>query len=342
MGKLAIVLTCCALCASSSRGAVWEEDFAAYDPAAYHVEGDAYWDRVEGTLVLTEAAYGARGRIYLDKLVRAEVWSVAFDLVTGGGTGADGLTFAFVEDCRHLASAGGWLDFDGAEGYAVEFDTWYNRGWDPTSSNHVAILQGSAETHLAHACLNVEDSQWHHVTVDFDRGHIVVMVDGIEYIDFDIPGFQSFSGYFGFTAATGAASNWHIIDNIRLTYEPDVSGCVELAGAPLAGRKVILKQKSLAKQTWKTNYQGCYDFSGLEFGKPFRILVRGPVVRSPVADLSGCAQVTGRPLKRARVVLRQIGEPKQKTSTDENGCFAFPSVVYGKRFKLMIRGRVAP
>ena len=59
---------------------------------------------------------------------------------------------------------------------------------------------------------------------------------------------------------------------------PDVSGCLDLQGSPLAGRKVDLLQNNETTQTTKTDARGCYTFENTASGKTFQVIIRGPVV----------------------------------------------------------------
>ncbi len=59
---------------------------------------------------------------------------------------------------------------------------------------------------------------------------------------------------------------------------PDVSGCINLQGSPLSGRKVILKQPLEFNQTKTTDYKGCYKFDSAVSGKKFNVTIKGPVV----------------------------------------------------------------
>jgi len=59
-------------------------------------------------------------------------------------------------------------------------------------------------------------------------------------------------------------------------------------------------------------------------------------------DVSGCIKLKGKPLAGKTVALSQTGELTQKTTTDANGCYEFPAVVSGKRFKVNIKGPVVP
>ena len=51
------------------------------------------------------------------------------------------------------------------------------------------------------------------------EGHagVLVEIDGVAYIDEDIPGFYGFSSFVGFTAGTGGATNNHFIDSLVVT-----------------------------------------------------------------------------------------------------------------------------
>ena len=59
---------------------------------------------------------------------------------------------------------------------------------------------------------------------------------------------------------------------------PDVSGCINLQGLPLANRRVILRQKGEPKQSTRTDANGCYEFESVVSGKKFKIIIKGPVV----------------------------------------------------------------
>ncbi len=141
------------------------------------------------------------------------VWRAEFNFRIGGGTGADGMTFAFVPDYTYPDTEGGSLDFYNTSGYAVEFDTYYNPSVDP-NEHHIAVLYNSYSNHLATANVNVEDNQWHSCIIDFNMGHITVTIDNVQRLDYVILNYTPFTGYFGFTAATGGANNWHVIDNV--------------------------------------------------------------------------------------------------------------------------------
>ena len=103
----------------------------------------------------------------------------------------------------------------------VEFDTWDNPEFgDPTSSDHAAIVtNGDGDTHLETVTLsNIEDGQYHDFKFNWvaSTKTMTVSLDGNEIISYtrDIVA-DIFSGnnevYYGFTAATGMATNLQIV-----------------------------------------------------------------------------------------------------------------------------------
>jgi hypothetical protein len=59
---------------------------------------------------------------------------------------------------------------------------------------------------------------------------------------------------------------------------PDVSGCINRKGTPLAGRRVDLLQSDEPTQTTITDVRGCYEFATIRSGKKFRVIIRRPRV----------------------------------------------------------------
>jgi hypothetical protein len=61
-------------------------------------------------------------------------------------------------------------------------------------------------------------------------------------------------------------------------FDPDIHGCLQLSGKPIRNRKVVLRQSGQINQTTYTDANGCYDFDNAVSGKPFDVLIKGPVV----------------------------------------------------------------
>jgi fibro-slime domain-containing protein len=76
------------------------------------------------------------------------------------------------------------------------------------------------------------------------------------------------------------------------------------------------------------------------FASAFKIQTSIALEETP--RITGCINLTGSPLVRNKVVLKQGGEAAQTTETDANGCYAFDDVVAGKRFLVLIPGPRVP
>jgi hypothetical protein len=125
------------------------------------------------------------------------------------------MAFGWVTDPTYLPHIGGGLDFCPVlPGYGVEFDT-YASPWDPTLNRHTAVLDNCYDLHLAF--FEQETRGSHHVQIDFADGHVQMYLDSQLSIDFTIPGYVAFQGYFGVSAATGSFNDNHIIDNFTVS-----------------------------------------------------------------------------------------------------------------------------
>jgi len=176
---------------------------------------------------LTAPEIGQYGSIFLDMTLNASSFNASFDFWNSepryGVYGGDGITFAWVE-APGLGGGGGELGFTGLDGYMVEFDTYWNNGYDPSDTrigfddtDHIAVAT-AVNSPLAYSnTLEMEETGWHHVDIAFNNGLIRVQMDGIEYIDYVIGGYNGFDAYFGFTGATGASFSRQLIDNFEIT-----------------------------------------------------------------------------------------------------------------------------
>jgi hypothetical protein len=203
---------------------IFFDDFST-DPAnrwkdIFRYAGDAanefYWDGEK--LYLTKAVdnRGGGGTMVLADPSWENTWGIRFKFKAGGGTGADGLAFGFF----HQGNAwnGGTSLSVGQSGYAVEIDNYQST--NDATANHIAIVRTSAAeapygyTHLARYDTNAtEDDVWHSVEVKFYNDNIKVWLDGTLILDYSTT-FDKTYKRFLFGAATGGATNNHIIDDI--------------------------------------------------------------------------------------------------------------------------------
>jgi hypothetical protein len=208
--------------------------------------GDAYWDP-GGWLEMTGNLKGKKGAIFntVDYLTPGDV-TLSFKIQTGpnAGNGADGFALSVfrakdlpeLESWIAAAKAGGGLGYGISgnygpvvvEAFHVEIDTWHNvydgggnLHTDPTEANHIAItLNGDPGNHVLWAEVpNIEDMQWHDVTVEVEGDHVKVTLDGNSIIDDTVPQFVFRGGYIGFTGTTGLSTNYHRFDDLQILQE---------------------------------------------------------------------------------------------------------------------------
>ena len=138
--------------------------------------------------------------------------------------GADGIAFVLQPLSSNAGSSGGGMGYQGiSPSYAVEFDTYYNGGADPTSNDHIAIVKNGEGSIAAHspysARSNLEDGNWHDAIFEWNattkyfkvtyEGSVLFNVN----IDLTSSVFNNNSNvYWGFTAATGGCKNLQRVD----------------------------------------------------------------------------------------------------------------------------------
>ena len=208
--------------------------------------GHATWDP-GGWLEMTGDIRDRQGAIFnIVPLVSAGDVSIRFKIMTGPNvdTGADGFAMSIfdassvaqLESIIAAAGNGGGLGYGVSGGYGsfevsgfhIEFDTWPNHyngntelHTDPTEENHVAVtLDGDPGNHvLWEEIPNIEDMQWHEVTVEINGIHVRVTLDGTEVIDGDVQGLDFKGGYLGFSGTTGYYHNYHRFDDLQILQE---------------------------------------------------------------------------------------------------------------------------
>ena len=203
--------------------------------------GGATHNAATGVVTLTtDSPYKIGGVISDQRIDLKSDFDITFDIYLGSkGDGADGATFVLHSSpggSDSLGGLGGNLGAYGiSDGLALEFDTNWNKkrpelgdieadhaGWYDTDT--AGSVQGTGPMNLG----NVEDGNWHTVSVswDSDGQSLDYFFDGQqgETLNGDIA--QSFFGdsdfvYFGFTGSTGGRSNLqqvHVHD-MQATFE---------------------------------------------------------------------------------------------------------------------------
>jgi PKD repeat protein len=246
---------------------LWEEDFSAdLPPDTYYVTSTEGSGLVEdGSFLLTQNAPSQRGRIFNLTPYTMDEFGAYFKLFLGNDpSGADGAAFIFCPSYDYTPDAGGTLDASCPNGYIVGFDNW-EWGEYYLLPDVVYIAYGSHDNRLTQVVVpELATGGWHEAIVALDEGAITVMLDGVTIIDeFAIPGYESFTGYFGFSAATGASINEHRVDDIQVHLE---AGLGQLEGyvydegwwSTIAGATVIGEDTDGSSWSATTDSSGHY------------------------------------------------------------------------------------
>ena len=172
-----------------------------------------------GSVNLAPSAANQRGSLLYRSTIPDDSFYISFDMAQQSGSGADGLAVLFLNssDYTSLGGGGGSQGYGGLSGWAVEFDSYQNSGYD-ADENHVALTVASNLSNIAYnsSIPELEDSGWHSVDVYFDAGNVQVYLDGSRVINSSIPGYNASSLTIGLSAGTGASTNDHLIDNLEV------------------------------------------------------------------------------------------------------------------------------
>jgi len=159
-------------------------------------------------LVLTPNAASLAGSAVYSTPLPSDGLSASFTAQIGGGTGADGMTFALLSASgnsgRSLGLGGGGLGAGGLPGVAIALDT-YPNGADP-SNNFVGISTTTAGGALTYKATSTNipklRSGLHAVTVTVSGTTVTVYIDGAQRLSTNVPGLAP-SVLPAFTGSTG-------------------------------------------------------------------------------------------------------------------------------------------
>lgn len=190
----------------------------------------ASYDATTGAYVLTENEVNRYGTVWSTSRIDVTEDFVINASVNLGSSdaGADGLAFVIQPASTNSGTSGGGLGYLGiTNSFAVEFDTYFNNGSDSTSLDHITyIANGAAATSAAHTAYvtpytgDLEDNTWRDVRFTWNATTKVLKtefetVDGSSITQIlsatvNLPSaglLNSNYAYWGFTAATGGATN---------------------------------------------------------------------------------------------------------------------------------------
>ncbi|MFT4624359.1 MAG: hypothetical protein ACI8PZ_003018 [Myxococcota bacterium] len=208
-------------------------DEGALDLEQWVFSGSAQWDMLNEWIELTDDQTGLVGSAFTTEIsVDGANVEIDFLFYIGDGSGADGISLTALDTNRAVSFLGGdgcGIGYGGdapctagpaLPGWSIEIDTYYNAGQDPTAEDHIMFtFNGDVDDPAIWAELpEMEDTGWHTMKVLVAAPHVLAEVDGVPYIDADLVGGSfAFPALIGFTAGTGALTNYHLIDELVVT-----------------------------------------------------------------------------------------------------------------------------
>ncbi len=188
-----------------------------YGPQEFRLAGSAEW--LNGSIRLTPVTGGFGSAILspagappLGRL-RAE-----FDFEIGGGTGADGMSFALFDAARYSDSELFAEDGPGLGALVLKLNT-YDNG---DGFNNVQVLFDGQLVGSYSPTFSLRDGLAHTVRLFLDDGRLSVSLAGgagqveMAFEDLALPGFIPFVPRIGFGARTGGLNDEHQFDNVAL------------------------------------------------------------------------------------------------------------------------------
>lgn len=223
-----LVTSSVSIWASEEPTTFWREDFTDFDPSSYYMNPSScsQYDSDSELYVLAAPSPYCTSRLFLLEPVEVReilVCKFSFRVLRTDEVGADGFAFTLADsyDYDESGTAGSALGIGANPGFFVIFDTYFNMELDPAPLPHVRFARDSVNDSIAFMTLpDIVDGSWHDVFIVLrSDGRADVTVDhGAAMLGVAIGGFDlfPFSGFIGFTAATGGDQDRYEIDNIQV------------------------------------------------------------------------------------------------------------------------------
>ncbi|MFJ3904929.1 choice-of-anchor D domain-containing protein [Streptomyces sp. NPDC090025] len=213
-----------------------------------------------GDLQLTQATADQRGTAVWPVPVLTDGLKATFTTVIGGGTGADGLSFALLDPARTtpaaLGAGGGGLGYSGLPGVAVTFDTYDNGAKDP-SANFLGIATGGTADALTYAATTTNIPQLrtgsHTVSLAVTGRTLTVSIDGTQRLSTSVAALPP-TALLAFTGASGGSTDIHAVRRVTATSPgyavppPGPNGWTYNGGAALSGTTLQLNTLATAQR----------------------------------------------------------------------------------------------
>ncbi len=194
---------------------------------AFQLNGTASVD--SESIRLTEAVQAQNGSVIFEPVssVPIDSFTVTYDFFMGGGTGADGMSFALIDadvtDDTILLGEGG-----ANQPFVVSLDTYR---WNPAGGNHALLRSYGATLADVLVAQPLDDATWQKASITFEAGAATLVltdangVDTTIFSSVSVPGWSAIRARYGFGARTGGATNEHRVDNVRFTATSLTNDC---------------------------------------------------------------------------------------------------------------------
>ena len=188
---------------------------------------DAYFDATNRYVVLTRNQHWQAGALWLRDGIKVP-FTAEFRYRAGGGSGGDGFVFMFYKKKDYWPCEGGNLGFvpgtGPSPGYGVEFDSLPNPDYNDPPYPHIALMKDRPDNHLTSVeDRRVADFKWHSARISVGESSVSAWVDGDLVLRWNGELDRSHTGV-GIAASTGGMTNWHIVDDIKITKAREESG----------------------------------------------------------------------------------------------------------------------
>jgi len=192
----------------------------------------------ESAVEITPATTYVNGSVFYNSSAVIDRFVARFRVrvQSGGALSADGLTFAVVAGGPDsLGGLGAGMGYEPIAGrsFAVELDT-YQRAGEPVPPHVGLDVDGSVTSVATAPLLPILDQGFLDVRVEFNQGHVdVYLAGGTSYptetkvLSASIPGWTSFTGYFGFTGATGGYFERAVVDAVVVDTNPPLPALLD-------------------------------------------------------------------------------------------------------------------
>ncbi|HNO77473.1 MAG TPA: hypothetical protein PKN33_05375 [Phycisphaerae bacterium] len=191
----------------------------------YTLGGSATLD--SGYVKLTPAATNRVGKVIFNPVLEDAIdgFSVEFDYKMGGGTGANGMSFVLID--ADVPGEVNPKDHGDGQPLALSLDTYEGNA---EGGNHAEILSYGVSISRVQVAHKLDNNEWQHALMIFEDGKLTLVLDDgflnttTVFDDLPVPGFSPIRAKYGFGARTGAATNNHLVDNVRFRV-PQPNNC---------------------------------------------------------------------------------------------------------------------